>query len=51
MQASFASKTTWDALGVESGEETEDEQIEEPVTEPARYVALGYIDTSMFLFC
>ena len=32
----FATKTNWDALGVESGEETEEEQVDEPVTEPAR---------------
>lgn len=34
-RTSFASKTTWDALGVESGEETEEEQIEESVAEPS----------------
>ncbi|KAI0339876.1 hypothetical protein BDW22DRAFT_1360910 [Trametopsis cervina] len=34
-RASFASKTTWEALGVESGEETDEEYDAEPVTEPA----------------
>ncbi len=42
-QSAFATMTSWEALGVESGEETEEEQVQEPVTEAARYDLRGLI--------
>ena len=38
--ASFTSKTAWEALGVESGEETEEEVLDEATaSQPERYDA------------
>ena len=42
MRPIFASKTTFDALAVDSGEESEEELITEPETTPDRFVTLYF---------
>lgn len=46
-QNAFAFKTTWNALEIESGEETDEEVAEEPVIAPARFVNLTLVQLSV----
>lgn len=50
---SFASKTTYEALAVDSGEESEEEQIPEPasqLTPPERYLCDHRLPHFLFIY-